>query len=47
MAWLADNLSLVMFVVMFFVIFCGYPVAFVLGALAGGRGGAVVRAGHR
>ncbi|HET7671300.1 MAG TPA: TRAP transporter large permease subunit [Burkholderiales bacterium] len=34
MAWLADNLSLVMFVVMFFVIFCGYPVAFVLGGTA-------------
>ena len=34
MAWLADNLSLVMFVVMFFVIFSGYPVAFVLGGTA-------------
>ncbi len=29
--WLADNLALVMFVTMFFVIFCGYPVAFILG----------------
>ena len=27
----ADNLALIMFVAMFFVIFCGYPVAFVLG----------------
>ena len=26
-----DNLALIMFVVMFVVIFCGYPVAFVLG----------------
>ena len=31
MDWLADNLALIMFVVMFFVIFCGYPVAFVMG----------------
>src|SRR3712207_2299533 len=29
--WLIDNLALIMFVAMFFVIFCGYPVAFVLG----------------
>src|SRR5687767_4561500 len=34
MDWLIDNLALVMFVVMFFVIFCGYPVAFVLGGTA-------------
>ena len=34
MTWLIDNLALVMFVVMFFVIFCGYPVAFVLGGTA-------------
>ncbi|HZO02595.1 MAG TPA: TRAP transporter large permease subunit [Burkholderiales bacterium] len=34
MNWLADNLALVMFVVMFFVIFSGYPVAFVLGGTA-------------
>ena len=34
MAWFIDNLALVMFVVMFFVIFCGYPVAFVLGGTA-------------
>ncbi len=34
MSWLADNLALVMFVVMFFVIFSGYPVAFVLGGTA-------------
>jgi tripartite ATP-independent transporter DctM subunit len=32
--WLADNLALIMFVAMFFVIFCGYPVAFVMGGLA-------------
>jgi len=31
MRWLADNLALVMFAAMFVVIFCGYPVAFVLG----------------
>ena len=30
-AWFADNLALIMFVTMFVVIFCGYPVAFVLG----------------
>jgi tripartite ATP-independent transporter DctM subunit len=29
--FMADNLALIMFVAMFFVIFCGYPVAFVLG----------------
>jgi tripartite ATP-independent transporter DctM subunit len=32
--WLTDNLALVMFVTMFFVIFCGYPVAFVMGGTA-------------
>jgi tripartite ATP-independent transporter DctM subunit len=32
--WLADNLALIMFVAMFFVIFCGYPVAFVMGGTA-------------
>jgi tripartite ATP-independent transporter DctM subunit len=32
--WLAENLALIMFVVMFFIIFCGYPVAFVLGGSA-------------
>ena len=31
-AWLSENLTLLMFVTMFVVIFCGYPVAFVLGA---------------
>ena len=30
-AWLSENLALVMFATMFVVIFCGYPVAFVLG----------------
>ncbi|MGE0661205.1 MAG: TRAP transporter large permease subunit [Geminicoccaceae bacterium] len=32
--WLADNLSLIMFVSMFFFIFLGYPVAFIMGGLA-------------
>ena len=32
--WLADNLALIMFVTMFFVIFFGYPVAFVMGGMA-------------
>jgi tripartite ATP-independent transporter DctM subunit len=32
--WLADNLALIMFITMFFVIFCGYPVAFVMGGSA-------------
>ena len=32
--WLADNLALIMFVAMFFIIFCGYPVAFVMGGMA-------------
>ena len=32
--WLANNLALIMFGSMFFVIFCGYPVAFVMGGLA-------------
>jgi tripartite ATP-independent transporter DctM subunit len=32
--WLTDNLPLVMFVTMFFVIFCGFPVAFVMGGSA-------------
>ena len=32
--WLADNLALIMFVTMFFAIFCGYPVAFVMGGMA-------------
>ncbi|MBL0899285.1 MAG: TRAP transporter large permease subunit [Reyranella sp.] len=30
-AWLSENLALIMFVTMFVVIFCGFPVAFVLG----------------
>lgn len=34
LAWFSENLALVMFVAMFFVIFCGYPVAFVLGGTA-------------
>ncbi len=32
--WLAANLALIMFATMFVVIFCGYPVAFVMGGLA-------------
>jgi tripartite ATP-independent transporter DctM subunit len=32
--WFAENLALIMFVVMFFIIFCGYPVAYVLGGSA-------------
>jgi len=32
--WLAENLALIMFVSMFFVIFCGYPVAFIMGGMA-------------
>ena len=32
--FLADNLALIMFVTMFFVIFIGYPVAFVMGGTA-------------
>jgi tripartite ATP-independent transporter DctM subunit len=32
--WLTDNLALIMFITMFFVIFCGYPVAFVMGGSA-------------
>ena len=31
LAFLADYLAVIMFVTMFIVIFCGYPVAFVLG----------------
>ena len=29
--WFAENLALIMFATMFFIIFCGYPVAYVLG----------------
>jgi tripartite ATP-independent transporter DctM subunit len=32
--WFADNLALIMFLAMFFVIFSGYPVAFVMGGMA-------------
>ncbi len=32
--WLADHLALIMFVAMFFVIFMGYPVAFIMGGMA-------------
>jgi tripartite ATP-independent transporter DctM subunit len=32
--WLADHLALIMFVTMFAAIFCGYPVAFVMGGMA-------------
>jgi tripartite ATP-independent transporter DctM subunit len=32
--WLGDNLAMIMFVAMFFVIFCGYPVCYVMGGMA-------------
>ena len=32
--WLGDNLSIIMFISMFFFIFLGYPVAFIMGGLA-------------
>ena len=32
--WLADHLALIMFVTMFFFIFFGYPVAFIMGGLS-------------
>jgi tripartite ATP-independent transporter DctM subunit len=31
--WITDNLAMIMFVSMFFVIFCGYPVAWVMGGM--------------
>ena len=34
MTWFVDNLALIMFIMMFVVIFSGYPVAFVLGGTA-------------
>ena len=34
MDWLANNLALIMFVSMFFFIFVGYPVAFIMGGLS-------------
>lgn len=33
MTWFADNLALIMFFSMFIVIFCGYPVAWVMGGM--------------
>jgi tripartite ATP-independent transporter DctM subunit len=33
MEWFADHLSVIMFLVLTFIMFCGYPVAFVLGAI--------------
>jgi tripartite ATP-independent transporter DctM subunit len=33
MEWIADHLAIIMFVVLTFIMFCGYPVAFVLGAV--------------
>jgi TRAP-type mannitol/chloroaromatic compound transport system permease large subunit len=32
--WLIDHLAIIMFVSMFFFIFLGYPVAFIMGGLA-------------
>ena len=31
--WITDNLAMIMFVSMFFIIFCGYPVAWVMGGM--------------
>jgi tripartite ATP-independent transporter DctM subunit len=31
--WFTDYLALIMFLLMFFIIFCGYPVAFVMGGM--------------
>ena len=31
--WITDYLALIMFFLMFFIIFCGYPVAFVMGGM--------------
>jgi tripartite ATP-independent transporter DctM subunit len=31
--WITDHLAIIMFVAMFFVIFCGYPVAWVMGGM--------------
>jgi tripartite ATP-independent transporter DctM subunit len=36
--WFADHLSVVMFAVLTFIMFCGYPVAFVLGGIGLGFG---------
>lgn len=36
--WLADHLSVVMFAALTFIMFCGYPVAFVLGGIGLGFG---------
>jgi tripartite ATP-independent transporter DctM subunit len=33
MEWFADHLAIIMFLVLTFIMFCGYPVAFVLGAI--------------
>jgi tripartite ATP-independent transporter DctM subunit len=33
MAWFADHLAVIMFLVLTFIMFCGYPIAFVLGAI--------------
>jgi tripartite ATP-independent transporter DctM subunit len=38
MEWLADHLALVMFFALFLLMFCGFPVAFVLGGVALGFG---------
>jgi tripartite ATP-independent transporter DctM subunit len=38
MEWIADHLALLMFVVLTFIMFIGYPVAFVLGGVALGFG---------
>jgi len=33
MDWIADHLPVIMFLVLTFIMFCGYPIAFVLGAI--------------
>lgn len=32
--WIIEHLSIIMFVCMFFIIFCGYPVAYVMGGMS-------------
>ncbi|MEQ1718613.1 MAG: TRAP transporter large permease subunit [Hyphomicrobium sp.] len=45
MEWFADHLAVIMFLVLTFIMFCGYPVAFVLGAVGIGFGFLGVLAG--
>ena len=41
--WLADHLALIMFVSMFFFIFVGYPVAFIMGMAVAGAASFLTR----